>query len=264
MTVNIHIPKTWNELTTRQLQEIAYIIEYYHGQASARKESAAFYVRFYFQLIKQLLRNNNWFKIMIAIRQVPPSEYKAHVTFLLGQVQRTNFPTAVKINGTIYHPPADRLKNISIKEFSFADAMFYNWREKGDDRYLDLLCAALYRPKGGNALDVREPFNKLLVENHVKNFAKLNYKKKLAIAYAYTGSRNYIASLYPNVFPKPAKVDPEETEKPRKSEYVPFGKLIQHKIQYDPSKLERTQNLNVNEFLSTYENELSELKKVKK
>lgn len=115
-----------------------------------------------------------------------------------------------------------------------------------------------------NEIDIRKPFNKILVEQEVLHFKKFPIKTKLAIAYCYEGSRNYIVRQYPHVFPKADP--PEEGEKIKKpvSNYTPFGKLLHFKIQFDPSKLDATQNLNVHDFFAPYENELIEMKKNRK
>ena len=275
---NIKLATSWNELTERQLQNIASALEKFFRFRECYPEDSqpALFSRLYISLVKTLLRTNNMIKTWVALKQIPPEEYREHVEFLLKEVSRTKFPDAFKLKGKTYHPPGNRLNNISIREFSFVDSMWFNWKKTNDTRYLDLLCAALYRkaPEGRpqNELDIRKPFNKILVEQEVERFQKLPKKKKLAIAYTYEGSRNYIVKLYPHVFPPPRKKTEEELEaesqklkaKSQEPKYTPFGRLLQHKIQFDPSKLERTQNLNVNEFLSTYENELIELKKQKK
>ncbi|MCT8340487.1 hypothetical protein MG296_10515 [Flavobacteriaceae bacterium TK19130] len=263
--INIKLPTTWNELSPKQLGEVAYILEYFRAQEKTRQQDFRFYVRFYFQLVKQLLRSEKWYKVYIAIRQIPPMNYKKHVEFLLHGVSRTSFPKKLKAGKHTMLPPADKLKNISIEEFSFADALFYRWQELGNDEYLQLLCATLYRPKGGNEYDPREPFNKVMVEKRFDCFNKVPYKKQLAIGYTYLGCRNHIVSLYPHIFPKPYEPKEEEEKKPRpKPKYVPFGRLINFKVKFDPSKIEATEKINVHKFLSNYENELIELKKQKK
>lgn len=269
MNINITLAESWNELSELQLKEITKSLEDYHKFSPLFPDHAQpeQYSKLYVKLVKQLLRTNNMFKVWYALHQIPPEFYENYVKFLIGEDTRTSFFPAFKFRRKTYHPPADRLQNLTIKEFSFADSLFYNWRKNGDDRFLDLLCATLYRIEGGDELDPRKPFSKILVQRDAARFKKLGYKKKLAIAYCYEGSRNYITRQYPNIFPKPAKEENEDQDKKSKkkeSRYVPFLQLLQHKIQFDPSKLEVTQNLNIHEFFSTYENELIEIKKQKK
>lgn len=261
MTIDIKIPTSWNQLTSRQLTEVAYNLDYYHSKKTAQKKSKAFRTKLYYQLTKQLLRTNNWVKVYIALRQIPPTAYKKHAEFLFEECARTIFLPKFKVKGHIFHPPAHRLKNITIEEFSLADSLYVNFRKTADIRYLDNLCATLYRRAGGDEADIRKPFNKILIENDVKYLSKLKLKTKLAILYAYNGCRNSIAAAHPHVFPPPSTaVDVDGKPLPKEeSQYVPFGKLIQHKINYDPSKLERTLKLNAWSFLGNYENELIEI-----
>ena len=265
MIINLHFPETWNQLSDRQLQEVAFGLEYYNFKVKNDKSlQLVMFIKLQLHLIKQLLRGNNWFKLMNAIRQIPPAEYNQYTEFLIKENKRTRFPEGFKFKGIKFNGPADRLKNISIAEFSLADSLFYNWKKSGNDQYLNLLCATLYRPAIKDGVDPRQRFNKTLIENQVSVISKLKRKKKLAIAYAYEGSRNHIVKTFTNVFPPsaPPSKDPEaEKITVPEPKYIPFGKLINHKIKFDPSKLEATRELNAYDFLGTYDNELEELKK---
>lgn len=266
MTVNINIPTTWNKLTPKQLMAAAYNLEYYHAKPEILKELADFRQKLYYQLTKVLLSGNNFIKTYIAISQIPPDTYKEHAKFLFGDVTRTLFLPQFKIKGVTFYPPGDRLKNISIQEFSLADSLYFNFRKTGDIRYLNNLCATLYRRGGGDEIDKRKPFHKLLIEQDVHYFSKLNQKKKLAILYCYLGCRNNIVKLHPHIFPEPQNLlDPDGNPIERKeSAYVPFVQLLQHKVQFDPSKLAETYKLNVYDFFNNYETELIEIKNLKK
>lgn len=268
INLNIKLPQSWNELSKKQLQGIAEVLEYYRRLPEEKQEEGRELKKLYLHLIKQLLRENSWLKVWIALLQIPPSEYLDYLQFLFKENKRHQFPEAFKIKKKTYSPPALRLQNVKMKEFSFADSLYYNWRQTGREDFLNLLCATIYREKGGKSeIDIRKPFEKLLVQMEVVRFQKLKHREKLAIAFAYEGCRNYIISLYPHVFPKPieATQDPEQKKKnPEKPTYTPFGKLLHYKVQFDPSKLKDTENLTINEFLSIYENELAELEKHKK
>ena len=121
----------------------------------------------------------------------------------------------------------------------------------------------VYRKKSKqyNIEDARTPFSKVTVNNNSNQFKKVSLKQKLAIAFAFEGSRNYITSLYPLVFPVPKTKTKSKPNKP--AAYTPFGKLITAKIEYDPSKLETVNNLNAYNFFAVYQNELQYLKQIK-
>lgn len=268
---NIKLAKSWNELTEKQLAEISTALENFRKIIALHPSQIDLAnTRLYFQLIKNLLRTNNAIKVWIALRQIPPEEYSEYVKYLLEGVHRTKFPEAFKIKRNTYYPPGNRLANLTLKEFSFTDSLWYYWREKKDVRYLDLLCATLYRSGiGANPeYDKRKPFIRNLVEEDVKLFSHVHKKKKLAIGYAYEGSRNYIVNQYPNIFPKasqPPKGEQEEEDQElvRKPTYTPFGKLVDFKIGFDPSKKREVLEMNIHDFFQTYENELIEMKNSK-
>jgi len=266
--LNIKLAKTWNELSAIQLSNIAAALEHFHKFKDCHPKEflPVHYSKLYVQLVKNLLRSNNFIKVWIALHQIPPDFYVKDVKFLLQGCDRTKFIPAFKVAKELVHPPADRLRNITMKEFSLADSLFYAWKEKGDIRHLNSLCATLYRKKAGNSLtDIRIECHGELIEQEALKFYKVSFKKKLAIAYTYEGCRAHIAKVHPNVFPQSAPLSEEEKLKPRpKPKYVPFGKLMSAKAEYKPHQLTKTENLNVYKFLSLFDNELSEQKNRKK
>lgn len=270
--LKIGLPVSWNKLSEKQLEEIAYALDHYHRFIDLHpKETREEYnYKLYVRLVKNLIRENNFIKVWILLRQLPPEEYQDYVQFLIDGVKRTKFLKAFEIEGKLYYPPMDRLQNISIEEFGYLDTAYYYWRTTKQEKYLNILCAALYRrsafktifklfPK--NEKDIRKAFDKIYVGPAVSKFQKVDIKKRVAIGTVYEGCRAYIANLYPHVFPKPEKRDPEDKTPAPKPIYTPFGQLLTSKIKYDPSKLKATQSLNIHEFLSVYENELSQDKK---
>lgn len=271
--INIKLARSWNELTDKQLEAVATALEYFHKlkDSSPKEQLPQLFSRLYLSLVKTLLRVNNPFKVWYALRQLPPEEYEQHLEYLLQGNKRTRFPKAFKIKKQLYHPPGDRINNISVKEFSFVDALFYRWRDLKDDRYLDLLCASLYRQSRGplNEVDPRKEFFTNLVERDVLLWNKVPRRRKLAIAYAYEGSRNYLVAGHKNVFPPAPQLSEEEEEArkknpPPKQPYVPFGKLISAKSEYKPHQLAEVENLNVYKFMGLFDNELSESKTIKR
>jgi hypothetical protein len=268
-TLNLRIPESWNELTEKQLEEISFALDYYHRfidlhPAELREE---YHYKLYVRLVKNLIRENNFIKVWIVLRQLPPEEYQDYVQFLIKGVTRTKFLKPFLLEGKMYYPPMDRLQNITIEEFGYLDTAYYYWRTTKQEKYLNILCATLYRrssfktflkiyPK--NEKDIRKAFDKIYVGPAVSKFRKLDIKKRVAIGTIYEGCRAAVAKLYPHVFPKPPERSPEDKTPAAKPIYTPFGQLITNKIKYDTSKLKSTQALNIHEFLSVYENELSQ------
>lgn len=257
---NIHLtlPTNWNELSRKQLENIAFQIECYHFEVRDNKEAELeIRTRLYISVAKELLRGNSFKAVRTALTEILPSEYAAHSKFIFDKNTRTKFAETIKIKGATFYGPAVRLRNVTIGEFSFADSLYYNWKQTFNVAYLNTLCATLYRTSisDENPTDKRKPFNKLLVDADAKHFANLNYKTKLAIAYTYEGCRSYFTETYKNIFPKR-----EVKQETLNSKYIPFGEIIIDKIKGDPSKLKTSQDLLATDFLSIYDKDIRDLK----
>ena len=262
METHITMPETWNALSQKQAKNVCYTL--YCAQRSiinVPDQTLSIQAACYINCIKELLRENSFKALRIVLREVALKAYKPFVEFLFSEVKLQVFPETFKFTKTLY-APAFRLRNLSIEEFSFADSLYFRFKSTNDIKYLNLLCSTLYReaPKTPNTIDKRVPYNRLLAEANYQYFANLPIKEKIVVAFAYEGSRNHLVSLYPNVFPKSTT---KQTPK-NKAKYVPFGELIAAKINYDPSKLPVTNLTNCYSFFSVYENELRQLKKLKR
>lgn len=267
INVNVQLPTSWNAIPEKQYCKIAKALHFYRKYYDTIPDGKAkqrFTVKLIATLINHLLKVNNYFKRKIALFQLPVEEYEKDISFLLKASERTTFPRSFKRHGISYTKPGDRLKNASIEEFAFADTMYFQYLQSYNENYLLMLIASLYRPKlkEKSLDDQRIAFSKNYVQEHADHFKFLSRAKKTGILMAYEGCRNYMAKIYPNVFPEPS-----EEEKKRQSKktpnYTPFKTLIQYKIGFDPSKLAVTNKLNAHDYLSNWENELKEIKKQK-
>jgi hypothetical protein len=97
-----------------------------------------------------------------------------------------------------YHGPTDKLGNITLEEFMFAEASYTQWLEDQQPESLNTLFAALYRRrvKGVTRADFTEE-HKLAAE---KAAAHIRPYLKLAMALNYAGCRNFIIDRHPNVW----------------------------------------------------------------
>lgn len=262
MRLNIKLSTSWNDLSRKQLENISLFIHYHHLQVKDLEDQSKHLEAntwLYYCVIKELLKVNNLIKRHFALKMIPVREYSSYCTFIFKSNLRTKFIPYYIISGKRYFAPHFRLKNCTIGEFAFADSVYYRWKETNNEVLLSLLCSILYRPQSTTPtdIDIRKPFSKILSETNADQWQKVTLKKRLAIATTFEGCRNYIVSIYPNIFPKSTS----KTKTNFKPKYVPFGELISAKIEFDPSKLEKVQNLLVNEFFSIYERELIEIKK---
>jgi hypothetical protein len=256
--IQLTLPTTWNELSKKQLENIAFQIECYHFEIRDNKEAELeTRTRLYISVAKEFLRGNKFQHIRIALKEIQPKEYGKLTKFIFETNTRTVFEEKLKIKGATYYGPTVRLRNVTIGEFSLADSLYYNWKQTFNVGYLNALCATLYRKTDTTATetDKRKTFNKLLVDANAESFKEVPYKTKLAIAYSYEGCRNNFIDTYKNIFPKK-----EHNQQTLKSKYTPFGEIILDKIKGDPSKLKTTQNLLATDFLAIYDKDIRDLK----
>lgn len=125
-------------------------------------------------------------------------------------------------------PPAPRLANLTIKQFSVADSIYYRLRlsQYQDELLLRQLVASLY-----NLPDT--PFDVLNLPQVAEHTDKVAITTAYEVVFAYTCCREYIISRFPKVFT--AKDDKKDTKDEGSSfvfrnstlkNYTPFSKII--------------------------------------
>lgn len=118
--------------------------------------------------------------------------------------------------------PAPRLANLTIKQFSVADSLYYRLRlsQYKDELLLRQLMASLY-----NLPDT--PFDVLKLPKVAEHTDKAAITTAYEVAFAYTCCREYIIGKYPKVFSSPGSS--QKGEKPvfrKEAAYTPFSKII--------------------------------------
>lgn len=118
--------------------------------------------------------------------------------------------------------PAPRLANLTIKQFSVADSLYYRLRlsQYQDELLLRQLMASLY-----NLPDT--PFDVLNLPQVAEHTDKTPITTAYEVAFAYTCCREYIIGKYPKVFSSPSST--QRGEKPvfrKEAAYTPFSKII--------------------------------------
>lgn len=206
MQINYNIPTTWNQLSLWQLKKIAKIIF-----SNTDQEQVSFLLVSYLCIPKLTLKNI--LKYCYLLMQVPVSQLKEYAAFLYKDTNLTKFPKKVK---SLYGP-TDRLANVNIDEYTYADLFYHNWSTTRKNEDLNRLVAVLYRPKrNAQHLDIRKPFTKEALSKHAGVVEKLPRATKLVIAMAFQGSREKIIARYKWVFVKGSG----------KASYAPFTKII--------------------------------------
>jgi len=267
MDINLTVPKNWNELSQIQLENVVYHMFCYKEIVSEDNgDNSNATARLFIELGKELLRGNNKTNIKEALTEITADAMRDFTKFLYKDVDRTKFPAPIKIKNTLYHPPDQRLRNITIGEFAYADAVFFRFKSKNEKAWLSVLCAALYRESSAEKIetDTRKPFSKLSVDQRAKIFHRISIKKRLAIAAAFEGSRNHITKSFPNLFPKKEDHEDEPNPAPTKPPaYTSFREIIFEKIDGDPAKFKNTNEMLAYDFFDIVERDLKKIKNKK-
>lgn len=118
--------------------------------------------------------------------------------------------------------PAPRLANLTIKQFSVADSLYYRLRlsQYQDELLLRQLMASLYN-------FAHQPFDVLNLPQVAEHTDKTPITTAYEVAFAYTCCREYIISRFPKVFASPSATQRGENPVFRKeAAYTPFSKII--------------------------------------
>lgn len=251
--IKIILPKSWNELTSQQLERLALLF-------STTKPSAKFDLKVLF-----ILLDVKWWqyiekaKIRIVLWNVTMSELRKNYTFVYEKNDRTTFLPFLKIcklksvNCQLLFPPQDRLANLTCDEFAVADDLHIKWRETKEIEYLHYLTAVLY-----TKTKKRPDFDKNELHEKAKLFKKVPIAKLLAIEITYFGCKNNIVKRFPKAFPK---ANPEASA--AKNKKYGFGKVILSMAKGDLSKLETIKKVNIFAFLEQFEDDLIQVSKQK-
>lgn len=250
--IKITLPKSWNELTNRQLERLALFFS--TTQPSAKFDIAVLFILLdikWWQYIQKA-------KVRIVLWNVPMSEIRKNYNFIYTKNDRTSFLPFLKIKSynlkpTIFFAPQDRIANLTCDEFAVADDLHIKWRETKEVEYLHYLAAVLY-----TNTKKRPDFDKNELHEKAKRFSRVPIKKLLAIEITYFGCKNNIVKRFPKAFPK---ANPEASG--TKNKKYGFGKVILSMAKGDLSKLETIKKVNIFAFLEQFEDDLIQAAKQK-
>jgi hypothetical protein len=257
MRLNFDIPTSWNELTNWQLKRIASI---FFSDKDTKKVTFLLVV----YLFMPRLSLWNILKLFFLFMQVPYSALKEYTKFLYEENDLTRFPKKLRSRFSYLHGPADRLSNVTIEEYAYADLFYYNWAKTKSTTDLDRLVSVLYRPKANETeelTDLRQAFDKDKLRFHAKSVERLSTLTKITIMMAFQGCRDNIIKRYTNVYKKGKS----------KSGYAPFTKIIASMARGESQPFGdyyKTKQANVFDFMEMLDEEIKEqrlkLKKTKK
>ena len=142
MQGNITVAKSWSQLNDWQVAEIAHL--YLNTPV---EDFADAYLKMIL-IVFQKSQNKKSVKFLKKLlKEVPISELEQHTTFLKETTDLHKFP---EIPGLI--KPADRIANITVRQFSTIDTFFFQWNKERSLLNLKRLVATLYR--------INEKYNK--------------------------------------------------------------------------------------------------------
>lgn len=242
MKINLNIPTTWNELNQKQFERIALLFS--TVEPSLIRD---------IKLLK-ILVNAKWYQLKLKsnfrlfLKQVPYSEWKNYIEFLLKENTRTNFVPVIKVGNKQYFAPANRIQNLDAEEFAVADDLHIRYRDTKNPEYLQYLFHVLY-----SETEERKPFDKNKLEKQIN--AKVPMTTLVITEMTYFGCKNYIATKFKKAFPKSNK---KETGT-RKG----FGKVIQAMAKGDLSKLPIIERTNIYKFMQQFQDDIEEYNKQK-
>lgn len=242
MKINLKIPTSWNELNQKQFEKIVLLF-------SVMEPSLLRDIK-----LLKILVNAKWWQLKkkaqfrLFLFQVPYSEWKQFIIFLLNENNRTHFIPVIKVGKKTYFAPADRIQNFDAEEFAVADDLHILYRETKNNEYLNYLFHVLY-----SETETRKPFDKNNLEKQINKNVPIEVL--LITELTYFGCKNYIANKFKKAFPK--------SNKKQTGSRKGFGKVIQSMAKGDLSKLPIIERTNIYKFLQQFQDDIEEFNKQK-
>ncbi len=266
-TMHINLPKSLNELTDWQLKEVMKVVELYGSYTFKNKyRMKLITLRLLVILMLGKFTFKKLYQFFVLIKNVPLLDpvIQENIQFIFKLDELTKFPKKVKCGFLCrLYGPADRLANLTIYEFNFADLFFYEWIKTKDIAALNRLVSVLYRPKADQPTDadMRRPFVKEALPRISEKAVKIDHYTKLAIAHAFGGSRVLIEKQFSQVFPKRKKTADNS------GKYVLFEEIINQFVLSENKplgNLYETQNSYMYDFLKLLNVELKNQKELER
>ena len=234
MPKHITVASSWEELNTWQLEEIINLYLNYNEDNFSES-----YLKMIFILFQK--KKNLWHSLKLGwlLRNVPTSILSEFGQFILEQPKLHSFP---EIKG--FKKPADRLGDLSIKQFSFMDQFFHNWMDTKSDNMLRALVASIYR--------IGDKFDEQNLIQISKITDKLTKKQRQVIGFTYMSCFNHMCRQFPVIYPEPKK----DSEKKKKTKHTPFSEIIisivMHEEQQPLGNLHESNSTRIYEFMNVF------------
>lgn len=180
-------PEKWNDLTTKNLIDLAKTIGYSGNQVFVN-----------YVLVCLLFGIPKKWQKKLERSQLDQMTETLDFLFETNELSKWLIPSIGKGLKKCLGPK-DRLADVTTWEFVQIEAYYERYVQYQDENYLDAFIAALYRPRRLFSNKRRE-FNEETITKRVAMVKNLPPYLKTAIYTNYTGCRNLIVRLHPNLF----------------------------------------------------------------
>lgn len=168
-----------------------------------------------------------------------------------------------------YVGPEDALLNVSYNEWLFAETNYIRFLKSGNEHYLHLLVAVLYRPRvsrltvftqnvnhsfGG---DFRTRFNPYYIEKRARRLSNMAGSISLVILWFYQGSRILLHRKFPHLFQQGEGSDDADI-------FESFMDLSNAATGGDPARLEKIKTQNLWEVLKKLDTDVKSAERLKR
>lgn len=222
--LEIHLPKSWNELSKRELQYISDLLS-----RSVAKDMQRMLVFLFLAKLKplpaRLIPKESrlcWFSRKNQRFALEPELLHSllkNIDFIFDPKGLSEQKMPVfRFKGKTLYGPASRIFNLCYQEFIHAEAWLDRYINTGESIALEHLCAILYRPalkvaRSGQTADPNDkriPFDEYGYEKRALRMAALPAWRKTLICLFYLGSREALFAAHP-VLQKHSATESENT-----------------------------------------------------
>jgi len=196
--VKIEITQSFNDLSKKQIDALLFY-------KAKNYKSRVFAVKVFKVLAKvKFWQFRKKRKIKTILSECIIRDISECFSFIYGENFRTTFGEPIKIKGVKYHPPADRLSNISAEEFRVLFDLHNKYLKKPSLALARHIAAVLYVP---NVVDNFRPGFVLDSLNAKADRFKVSASTLNYIIFCLQGCLTHISNKYKHVFPKEETVN---------------------------------------------------------
>lgn len=209
------LPSQWNELTTVQLEQIAALVAKQQPRIAIQVKLALIFMGMRLaNRVRRLIAGAPYYYVKHGIRRtylISPlqmAKLAECVSFLFegdavaSRLTKQPYPVLKVGWFRKLYGASEALTNITFGEFQQAEIARAAYEATGDESYLNLLLAIIYREKAKNPADgdVRKPLRMDEAERRAKRFSHFPDFKKMVMLWYYNGCLAFLFEKFTHVF----------------------------------------------------------------